>query len=286
MEDILKTIKAAADENDGVVSWDDVDDEVTSGQWGRVIEEGILESADGGFRFTDPERVEELLGSEDIESEIDLEMPDLGVNAETSWTTWDKAAGGATALLVLGYWFDPVQAAIGNTVNIIFGPLHDVLPFFAVIFAAALVTGMYSTLLQANLMNMDVISAYQNQMKEVQRKKSLAEERGNDEAVQRIEQMQMDMVTEQLGMFKEQFRPMVWIMLLTIPIFLWIWWMVGQGAIGHAGADIVMPMIGPVENWNDGVVGPLRAWILWYIVCSISFTQVMRKSLNLVNLPG
>ncbi len=281
MEDALKAVKAAADENGGTVDWPDVEDELTTGQWGRIIEEGILVSADDGFEFSDPERVEEVLGADDIEAELDFELPEIDVDADTSWTKWDKAAAGVTALLIVGYLYDPVQNAIGNTIHLFFGPLERVLPLFVVIFAAALLTGLYSTLLQANLMNTELVGAYQAQMNEVQEKKDLAEQRGDEEAVKRIQQMQMDMVSDQLGMFKAQFRPMVWIMLLTIPIFLWIWWMVGQ----TPETDLIMPIFGEIERWNQGVVGPFRAWILWYIVASISFTQVLRKALHIVMMP-
>ncbi len=287
MEDALRTIKAVADDNDGIVEWSDVEDDVTSGQWGRIIEEGILESVDEGFRFSDPEGVEELLDADHVASDVDLDIPEVGIDVEVNWTTWDKAAAAGAALLVLGYWFDPIQNLIGGAVNVVFGPLTNVLPFFVVIFAASLVTGTYSTLLQAHLMDTELMAAFQRQMNEIQEKQDLAEERGDDAAAEQLKQKQMELVTEQLSMFKEQLRPMVWIMLLTIPIFLWIWWMVGNGAIGHPeSADMIMPIFGELQHWNDGIIGPLRGWIFWYILCSISFTQIMRKSLNVMTMPN
>jgi len=31
---------------------------------------------------------------------------------------------------------------------------------------------------------------------------------------------------------------------------------------------------------QQGVIGPLQAWILWYFLCSMGFTRSMRKALN------
>jgi uncharacterized membrane protein (DUF106 family) len=88
-------------------------------------------------------------------------------------------------------------------------------------------------------------------------------------------------------MFKEQFRPMVWIMFLTIPVFLWMYWAVGIGnAPSHIDVTpIVLPLAGEV-GWTSGVVGPLQTWILWYFLCSMGFTQIIRKGLNIDMTPS
>lgn len=282
MEEALETVKRAADENDGEVSWEDVQDEITSGQWGRIIEVGILESSENGFRFKYPDKVDQILGGEEIESEINLNIPDLDVDSDTAWTKYDKGAAVAAVFMMIGYLFDPVQDLIGNTVNVILGPFNDVLPFFAVILAAALFTGLISTLLQSNLADRDLMKAYQQRMKTVQDRREKAKEQGDEEAAEYFEQKQMEMATDQIEMFKAMFRPMVWIMLFVIPIFLWIWWAASQGSVGQTGeVDMVLPMIGEVDDWHDTVLGPLRTWIIWYIVCSISFSQILRKTLNI-----
>jgi uncharacterized membrane protein (DUF106 family) len=88
---------------------------------------------------------------------------------------------------------------------------------------------------------------------------------------------------DQLGMFKEQFRPMVWIMFFTIPVFLWMYWGIGVGGNSQPIfdlQDLVLPLVGP-RGWTDGVVGPIQAWIVWYFLCSMAFTQVIRKGLNI-----
>jgi len=88
-----------------------------------------------------------------------------------------------------------------------------------------------------------------------------------------------------LGMFKEQFRPTVWIMLLTIPLFLWMYWMILDGHVSAAESTVVLPLFGQVE-WTRGVAGPIQAWIVWYFLCSMGFSQLLRKSMDIQMTPG
>ena len=280
MEDALEYLLDRADE--GTVSWGDVSDELTSGQWGRLIETGVLVDSDGeGFDVADPEGVRDTL--EDDE----LELPDAP-DGDSSWSKWDKMAAVGSVAMFAGYTFSAVREPLADTLNIALGPLLDLLPFFAVVMVLALFTGLYSTLLQSNLMDMEVMGAYQGRMKEIQERRKEAKERGDDEALEQIQDEQMEAMTDNLGMFKEQFRPMVWIMLLTIPVFLWMYAIVGfRGEPLYPGIDLapmVMPIVGEV-GWNEGLVGPLQAWIGWYFVCSMCFTQVIRKSLNIQTTP-
>jgi uncharacterized membrane protein (DUF106 family) len=87
-------------------------------------------------------------------------------------------------------------------------------------------------------------------------------------------------------MFKEQFRPMVWIMFITIPAFLWMFWKVGiRGAASHGEfSEIVLPLIGQA-TWTTAVAGPIQAWIVWYFLCSMAFTQLIQKGLDVKMSP-
>ncbi|WP_248515287.1 DUF106 domain-containing protein [Salinarchaeum laminariae] len=292
MEDALRTVHSVAQSNGGSVAWEDVDDDLTSGQWGRIIETGLLESNDdGGFDLTDPDGVDEALNGDADAEVVDLDfsdIPEIGEEAEeaASWSQWDKLAAVGAVMMMVGYYFDPVQNAVGGALDLALGPLLNVLPFYLVIFSVALLTGLYSSLLMANLMDQETMSVYQERMSAIQDKRKEAKERGDDEAVERIQEKQMDMMGDQLGMMKSQFRPMVWVMLLTIPVFLWLWWTIGQGGIGvENGHDMILPIAGGVD-WNDGLLGPMRAWIVWYIGCSFGFGQILRKTLNIRASPS
>ncbi|SDR44778.1 DUF106 domain-containing protein [Natronobacterium texcoconense] len=297
MTDALEAVREAADENGGEIQWGDVNDDLSSGQWGRLIEKGVLVDGDEGFEIADREAYDEALDGDADE----ISVPDVDIDDEESkWSQWDKMAAVGSVLLMIGYWFDSVRGTVGGTIDLVVGPLDTFLPFYAVILSVALLTGLYSTLLQANLMNPEIIGKYQERMKAMQEKqkdvrerKQEAEERDASEAeIERLEdeleevrEEQMEAMAENLGMFKEQFRPMVWIMLFTIPLFLWMYWKILDGGVSDAELQMIMPIAGDV-SLDQGLVGPMWAWIVWYFVCSMGFTQLLRKSLNIDMTPS
>ncbi|QCS41682.1 DUF106 domain-containing protein [Natrinema versiforme] len=297
MASALEAIREEADRNGGEVQWADVSDDLTSGQWGRLIEKGVLVDGDEGFEIADREAFDRALdGDGDGGAAADIDIDE----EESSWSQWDKLAGVGALLLMPGYWFDSIRNVVGSTINAVLGPLDAALPFYGVILSVALITGLYSSLLQANLMNTEVMGKYQERMQAVQQEqkdlrqeKKDAEERGASEAeierieneIERAREEQMEAMADNLGMFKEQFRPMVWIMLLTIPLFLWMYWKIQSVGIDGAEATVIMPLVGET-SWQSGLFGPMPAWIVWYFLCSMGFSQLLRKSLNIDMSPS
>ena len=281
MESVIRTVLDRAEGDE--IKWVDVRDDLSSGQWGRLIEKGVLIDGDAGFRLADAEATREALG--DVDAQLALEngtTADATDDDGSSWSMWDKGAAGFSIALFAGYSWEPMRNVIGSAMNVVLGPLESTLPFYAVVMILAVMTGLYSTILQANLMDSEKMGEYQAKMKEIQERRKEAKERGDDEALERIQDEQMDAMGDQLGMFKEQFRPMVWIMFLTIPVFLWMYW-----GVGIRGADavfdlqpLILPLVGE-RAWTEGVVGPIQVWIVWYFLCSMGFTQIIRKGLNI-----
>jgi uncharacterized membrane protein (DUF106 family) len=283
MRDALEVVLDSA--TDGEVQWVDVRDEITSGQWGRLIEKEILVDGETGFALADPDAIEAGMNEKGGSGGGDVETPET-----TSWSKWDKLAGVATIGAFVGYAVGPVRDTIAGALDVVLGPLLNVVPFYVVIMVIALATGMYSTLLRAGLMDMEKMSMYQDRMKDIQERRKEAKERDDDEALDAIQEEQMDAMGDQLGMFKEQFRPMVWIMFLTIPAFLWMFWVIGYRGSSTAYPDVaaqelIVPLAGTV-TWDTGIVGPIQMWILWYFLCSMAFTQLVQKSLNIQMSPS
>jgi uncharacterized membrane protein (DUF106 family) len=291
MRNALEIVLDRAEQNGGAVEWADVEGDLTSGQWGRLIEKGVLRSASGdGFEVRDPSAVRAALdgesgtssGSGSVGSTNAAAAADSDADDEDSgWSTYDKLAGLGALGLFLGYSVGQVRNAVGGALDVFLGPIDAVLPFYAVILVLAMLTGLYSTLLQANLMDTEKMGEYQERMQDIQERYKEAKERGNDEEVERINEERMDAMGDQMGMMKAQFRPMVWIMLLTIPVFLWLYWMVLENT-GELGT-VTMPLIGQIPWEGSTFVFP--AWILWYFVCSMGFTQIIRKALNISTSP-
>ena len=276
----LATVLEDLLEQGGELRWRDVKDDVSSGQWGRLLEKDILVEAGEGFEFDDRSGVEDGLAPE--------EEIDLGDSPESSsWSKWDKLAAVGSFAAILGYNFQPIQNTIGGAVEIFLGPLDTMLPFWVVVMALAVLTGLYSTLLQANLTDMSKMSEYQDRAQELKEKMNDAKERGDDAEVDRLRDKQMEAFGDQAAMLKEQFRPMAWIMLLTIPAFLWMYWKIGTGRVSgteEMNLQMVLPLLGEV-NFADGRALVFPIWILWYMVCSFSFSNIIRKALNIQTTP-
>jgi len=276
MTDALGAVLDVAEEK-GKVMWGDVSDEISSGEWGRLIEKGMLTDADGeGFVVEDPDGVRKALGEAE---------PAASGDHDTSWTTYDKLAAMSVMFLFVGYAFQSARAAIGGTIDIVLGPLNSVLPFYLVILVLAVLTGLFSAIMQDNLMNTAVMGEYREKTQALKERREEAKERGDDEALEKIQEEQMEMMTENLGVFKAQFRPMVWIMLFTIPVFLWLYWMVRDGNVTEIAPVMTVPLAGEVDSWTAGLLGPIQMWLVWYFVCSLSFSQIMRKALNVQTSP-
>jgi len=284
METVVRTVLDRAD--DGEVKWVDVRDDLSTGQWSRLIETGVLVDGDAGFELANAEATRDALenGTADAGTATTTSSStDSGDESDSSWSMWDKGAAVVSIGLFAGYSWAPMRNLIGNAMNVFLGPLNSALPFYAVVMILAVVTGLYSTILQANLMDTEMMGEYQEKMQEIQEKRKDAKERGDDEALDRIQDEQMEAMGDQMGMFKEQFRPMVWIMFLTIPVFLWMYWGVGIGANATPIFDLeplVLPFAGE-KAWTDQVLGPVQVWIVWYFLCSMGFTQIIRKGLNI-----
>lgn len=275
MTDALEAVLQVA-EDKGTVTWGDVSDEMSSGAWGRLIEKGLLVDVDGeGFVVDDPDGVRDALEEAEPASESD----------DMNWTVYDKMAIFTLAGLFAGYFFSSARAAIGETLNIFLGPLESMMPFYLVILVLALLTGLFSSIVQDNLMNMDMMGDYREKQEDLKQRRKEAKERGDDEALEEIQKEQMQMMSENLGVFKAQFRPMIWIMLFTIPVFLWLYWIVRDVGVTVSDPVMVMPFVGGLSHWQAGVLGPIEGWLVWYFVCSLGFTQILRKALNVQTSP-
>ena len=269
-----ETLAAVYDGSEGGtarVSWSDVSDDLSSEQWKRLIEQDVLVSAGEGFVLADPERVQAQLAEVDGGGEQDLEFED--------WRRVDKGIGLVVLALFAGYFLPPVRSAIASTESILLGPLAALLPFYWVVLVLAAVTGLYSSLLEERLRDEEKIDRYNQWLKRLKLRKEAAQERDDQEALERIEQEYPGNFSGQLTMFKARFRSTVWSLLLTIPVLLWLRSAVG-GAHLSAGAGMVLPFAGSV-TWQQPVVGPMQAWLVWYFFASVASSQIIQKTLDI-----
>jgi uncharacterized membrane protein (DUF106 family) len=291
MQEAIAVVLDRSDGGSAELEWSDVSDDLSESQWGRLLGEGVLVSTGSGFAVAEPDRIRSHLSEDGTEAangetgpdEPDPEDPladlDLPSVESERWTTFDKTAGIITVLLFVGYWNSSIRGTIAGAENAILGPVLSLVPFHIVIILLAIATGLYSTLLQARLTDQEKLGKYRERMQKLQERRKTAKEQGDEEALEALQEKQLAAAGDQLGMLKQQFRPLVWTMLLTIPVFLWLRWKVNGGHLGGAADGLVVPLAGAVSG-QESLAGPIATWIVWYFLCSVAARQLIQKTLN------
>lgn len=187
-------------------------------------------------------------------------------------------------LMMITYTIEPIRAGVGAIMNVALGPLLDVwfVPFFIVIMILSSITGLYSSLVQKYTIDYERMQTVQQRMKEFQKEFREAQLSGDEKKIKKLEGKKDKMMQEQLEMSRQQFQPMAIILVLSVPIFFWLLFRlpeVGVTSLTLANA-IVLPFVGTVALAGLAV-GPAPAWIIWYMICSLTISQVIRKALNI-----
>lgn len=286
----LAAVLERAEAGDGTVRWRDVDDDLDSTEWGALVERGLLVDAGGAFVVDDPVAVREALDevpdvpTPDVEhaatpgadpagdAASDDGREDVGADEdEAGWSTADRAAAVGAVVLMSGYHVAGIRNAVGASLDVVLGPIEAVAPFPAVVLLLAVVTAAASTLLRRRLVDDDPGT---ERVTEIREEIAAARERGDEEAVERLVDEQTSLM---LSTFKTQLRPLAWTMLVSVPVFLWLYWVTLSPTQAVAPVVTVLPHLGDVV-WTAKVVGPMKAWMLWYVACSLSAGAAVRRS--------
>ena len=191
--------------------------------------------------------------------------------------------------IMLLYQWEWARQTIAGVVDIIIGPFVAMgLPFFALILILATITGFYSSLIQKYTMDYEKMAEVQEKMKDFNVKFREAQMSGDERLIKKMQARQQAMMAEQMQMTQQQFKPMIYILILTIPIFFWIYEkirtmpMAGEvtAAIADLSNSIVIPFAG-LSSYFDIYLWVFPLWILWYMLCSLCMTQIIRKALNI-----
>ncbi|HJJ64142.1 MAG: DUF106 domain-containing protein [Methanocorpusculum sp.] len=191
--------------------------------------------------------------------------------------------------IMLLYQWEWARQTIAGIVDIVIGPFVAMgLPFFALLLILATITGFYSSLIQKYTIDYEKMSEVQEKLKDFNVKFREAQMSGDERLIKKMQARQQAILNEQMQMTQQQFKPMIYIMIVTIPIFFWIYekirYMPMPGEITAAIADlsnsIVIPFAG-LSSYFDIYLWVFPLWILWYLLCSLCMTQIIRKALNI-----
>ncbi len=178
---------------------------------------------------------------------------------------------------------------IGSALNVVLGPFADFVGpdnFLITLLILAVITGIYTSVIQKYTMNWELMAKskeFQKQLRDLQKEYMAAKKEDNKHKLKKIETKRAEVMRKQTQfsgeMMRQQFKPMIYIMIITLPIFFWMW----QYASGNlSGVKVIFPLIG-MKELSEFFVIRLRLpyWLFWYIACSFPLTQVIRKTLGI-----
>ncbi len=191
-----------------------------------------------------------------------------------------KKYGGYIALVVamlmmVAYSIPAIRDGVGSAIDVIFGPLVGEVPFFILIVILSTITALYSSIIQKYTIDYEKMQEVQARMKVFQKEFREAQLSQDEKKIKKLDARKDKMMKEQLDMSQNQFKPMAYILVLSVPIFFWLLF-----RLNSVEASITMPFFGN-HLLSDMILGPVPAWILWYMICSLTLSQVVRKSLNI-----
>ena len=183
--------------------------------------------------------------------------------------------------LMIGILFlgEDGRDAIGSIVGIFMDPISGLVGennFHIMLFIMAAITALYASLIQKYTINWELMRNTQERMKSFQKEFREAQLSQNTYMVKKLEEQRAEMMGDQMEMSKQQFKPMAYISIISLPLFMWA----SHYISGHPGASLVFPFWGDVVL-VDTIIGPIQYCIFWYFITSLAISQVIRKALDI-----
>ncbi|PKL64485.1 MAG: hypothetical protein CVV32_09215 [Methanomicrobiales archaeon HGW-Methanomicrobiales-3] len=197
---------------------------------------------------------------------------------------WDKygmwIAMGFMMLMMISYSIEWLRHGVGEGIDTAFAPVVDGfgIPFYVLIIILSAFTGLYSSIIQKYTIDYEKMTEVQDRMKEFQAEYREAQLSQDEKRIKKLDARKDKVMREQLELSQQQFKPMAYILIITVPIFFWLLFRLEQ-----VTSTITFPYFGTLAL-HDPAIWILPAWILWYMICSITLSQIIRKALNIGGL--
>lgn len=188
----------------------------------------------------------------------------------------EYTALGLGLLLMLALFNEGTRGTIGHAMDVIFNPLASALPFHIVILILASITGVYSAIIQRYTIDYELAKRFQEEWKKLNQEYKEAMKTKNQAKLKKLQERQRELMRNQSDLMMQQFKPMLYIGIISIPIWLWIYMYITS----NSELAMVFPFFGE-KHLTESVLGPFSVWIVWYILCSIPIGQVFRKVLGM-----
>lgn len=201
-------------------------------------------------------------------------------NTEERTIPWERVGLGIVGILFGAYVYPPVLNGFGSLFNRVFGVLDVHLPFFVVVAVLAVLSGVYSAKVHTMSSNGGLDTSNKSRMKKLNKQRIEAEAAGDEERLQEIYNKQGEVMSEEFESLKQQFKPFIWVMVGSMPVFIWVYWKVTTGNIAAGEGSLVLPIVGASE-WGSNVL-LLDTWLVWYFLCSVTANMLTRRVIRFV----
>jgi len=180
-------------------------------------------------------------------------------------------------MMMVSYSISWLRLGVGKGIDSVFAPLVESfnIPFFILIVILSAATGLYSSIIQKYTIDYERMTDVQDRMKEFQKEYREAMLSQDEKRIKKLDTKKDRMMREQLELSQQQFKPMAYILVLTVPIFFWLLYRLSQ-----INNTITLPYYGTL-SLTAPMIWVIPAWIIWYMICSITISQVIRKALNI-----
>jgi uncharacterized membrane protein (DUF106 family) len=198
-----------------------------------------------------------------------------------------KSMTGSMSRLLVMYLFMMLAYAylripVGHAMNYVLGPVVSDwhVPLFIVILILSVITGAYSSLLLNRYVDQSVVKESQSKMKDFQKRFREAQLIGDKAKLKKLEKERAEVMELSMDIQMQSMKPMPYILVLSLPVFGWLNYVVYYAQLpAEISRAITMPYLGTL-NYSQAVT-ILPAWIVWYLLCSLVFTQVIRKTIGM-----
>ncbi len=185
--------------------------------------------------------------------------------------------------LVVTVLYTVLRNPIGEAMNLLLGGLVTSLqvPMFVTILLLAVITGSYSTLLLNRFVDQDKVKESQAVMKEFQKEYREAQLAGDKAKLKKLEPRRSEVMELSMEVQSQSMKPMPYILIISLPIFGWMSYVMYQPYLSsYISTTINLPYFGQLA-YTQGVILGMPVWLIWYLLCSLVFTQVIRKTLGM-----
>jgi uncharacterized membrane protein (DUF106 family) len=172
------------------------------------------------------------------------------------------------------FWMD-FRNVVASAVDLIISPITGTMPFYIVVLAIAAIVTVFSTFIQKYTMDWELMRHVTEKNRALQKEMREAQLSGNKAKLKKLQEDQMAGMQEQTALTKMQFKPMGFLAIISVPLFIWAYWYLSH----NPTLSMIFPFAGTVTLISGGFfIFPW--WILWSLLCSMAIGQIVRKAFN------